>query len=718
MMPHLVPSPWAAPYFIAALVAGAIAIAVLFDGRGQARRAFLGLLLGIGVVLITVGVVRLAADKLTALWSIRLAEAAAALVPAVGIEFASAITGRLAQSRPLRGLSWTVGLGVAALTIGTPWVVTGVRLSEFGFMGIPGQLFPTLLADMSLALAVPWLFFLARRNSRLRRQREQLLVLALSGMVAMLGFSDILPMLGIDLPPLGWFPLSLGALGLLYALARHRLLDVRLALSRAALWALLSLVGALPFVVLGVLVVDELRFVPWPELLLACLVLVGAMRLYLVTVQARLDTMVGRRRGKLDAELEDLVGQGSMLEDLPRLADAVEQFLGGLDRRLAALVIIDEDGPRVVRSAWGAVPAPSRTSPLLTELVHAPSLIWREHVRGPARVEVERALVRWGAEYLGALVDGENLLGIVAISPRRAGGVADDLELDALQRMCVVVTGALVGVRLYDRLNALSQELEEKAAARAAELARTMRELRAAQDRLVESEKLSSLGQIVAGVAGDLRTWVHRAATEAAQLRTDVPALFGAWPDAPAHIQNDLEPILDAVTEGARRAYAIAEDLSRLAPGAAPALPRQPVQLAVLADTTLSLMTRHLRDIAVVRDYADDLPPVPVENGPMGQVILNLLLNATQAMQAGGTLTLQTQRVGDTAELAVTDEGPGISPDALPHIFEPFFTTKAFGGTGLGLSVSWEIVRRHGGDLRVTSDGGGTTFRLRLPFKQ
>src|SRR5262249_14209657 len=155
------------------------------------------------------------------------------------------------------------------------------------------------------------------------------------------------------------------------------------------------------------------------------------------------------------------------------------------------------------------------------------------------------------------------------------------------------------------------------------------------------------------------------------------------------------------------RALAIAQDLSRFAPSdgtPTAARARAPARLAELVDGTLKLCAAHLGEVQVVRRYDPELPPVPLESGPIGQVVLNLVLNATQARRGSGTLTLTTRRVEEFAELAVADTGPGIAPEVLPRIFEPFFSTKGWAlGTGLGLSVSYGIVERHGGRIHVES---------------
>jgi two-component system NtrC family sensor kinase len=306
--------------------------------------------------------------------------------------------------------------------------------------------------------------------------------------------------------------------------------------------------------------------------------------------------------------------------------------------------------------------------------------------------------------------------------------------------MCVTITAALASARLYERLRGLHDELEEKAEARQVSLGKALRDLRGAEQRLVQSEKLAALGQIVGGVAADLADEVRSVHASVAEVRGHTETVARAVSQRLAVDQSladdelrdmarDLGPLLDAVGEGGRRALAIADDLSRFAPTAdSDDAPREraPARLEELVDATLKLCAGHLRQITVVREYDETLPPVAVETGPLGQVVLNLVLNATQAMRGVGTLTLVTRHcelgghADGGAELAVRDTGPGIDPEILPRIFEPFFSTKGHTlGTGLGLSVSYGIVERHGGRIHVESVlGAGTTFRVQLPIRR
>jgi signal transduction histidine kinase len=149
--------------------------------------------------------------------------------------------------------------------------------------------------------------------------------------------------------------------------------------------------------------------------------------------------------------------------------------------------------------------------------------------------------------------------------------------------------------------------------------------------------------------------------------------------------------------------------------------PHQPTDLRAGLDATLVMLGGKIAPgVVVVKDYDPDLPKVPAYAGELNQVWTNLVVNALDAMGDEGTLTVRTAREGDCALVEITDTGSGIPENLLPRVFEPFFTTKPVGqGTGLGLDVSWRIVvKRHGGDLRVTSTPGDTRFQVLLPLAE
>jgi len=148
------------------------------------------------------------------------------------------------------------------------------------------------------------------------------------------------------------------------------------------------------------------------------------------------------------------------------------------------------------------------------------------------------------------------------------------------------------------------------------------------------------------------------------------------------------------------------------------------VHIGRLVEDTLSFL-RHqplFRAVKLETHIAHDLPAITADSNQLSQILMNLLLNAAEAMpEEGGTITISAHKINftDTIEITVADTGGGIPADILPHVLEPFFTTKRGHGTGLGLSISHSYIRSHGGDIRVDSiPSRGTTVRIVLPIRQ
>jgi signal transduction histidine kinase len=276
---------------------------------------------------------------------------------------------------------------------------------------------------------------------------------------------------------------------------------------------------------------------------------------------------------------------------------------------------------------------------------------------------------------------------------------------------------------LNDKLRSSTEinlSLEQEVSRRTAELERrnkevadALAELRRTQDELLRSEKMASMGRLVAGIAHEINNPVNAVVNTVGPLEHTL----GELPLA-AHSKHELEEMIRVIQRGARRTKEIVQALHNYSRGDDDRLVDVDLQRGI--DDSLDLLRHHLKNgITVERQYGD-VGRVRGHAGQLHQVFMNLLTNAAQAIGergSGGLIRIATERRDGKAVITVADDGPGIPAEVLPRIFDPFFTTKDVGqGSGLGLSIVHGIVERHGGTIAVDSSvGKGTTFTVSLP---
>jgi len=295
-----------------------------------------------------------------------------------------------------------------------------------------------------------------------------------------------------------------------------------------------------------------------------------------------------------------------------------------------------------------------------------------------------------------------------------------------------------------DRLEKAVQERTGMLVAANAALRAEIDERKRVESQIVLSQKLASIGQLAAGVAHEINNPIGYVFSNFNTLGGYLDGLFevlaayeavpgsGAGVDAAvrlrevkeradmAFLRDDVPALMQESKEGIERVRRIVQslkDFSRV--DDAPTW--QFASLHEGIDAILSLIGNEIRVQAdVVKRYAN-LPHVECVASEINQVVMNLVVNAAQAMGSRrGTIVVSTGHSDDTVWLEVDDNGSGIAPDVLPRIFDPFFTTKPVGqGCGLGLAQSYGIVQKHGGRIDVYSElGRGTTFRVSLPLRQ
>jgi two-component system, NtrC family, sensor kinase len=225
------------------------------------------------------------------------------------------------------------------------------------------------------------------------------------------------------------------------------------------------------------------------------------------------------------------------------------------------------------------------------------------------------------------------------------------------------------------------------------------------EEQMVQTEKLTSLGLLAAGVAHEVNTPLAVISNYIQMLAKQIPA------------DDPRQKTIDRIVKQTFRASEIVNNLLNFSrTGAAEFVE---LNLNSVLEETLTLVQHPFKSaqVNVVKNYTEKLPPVLGSITRLQQVFLNLFMNARDAMPGGGMIEVRTSAQNGSVEVEVTDTGSGIPPENLHRIFDPFFTTKATGkGTGLGLSVSYGIIKEHAGKVDVRSaPGKGTSFRLEFP---
>lgn len=270
--------------------------------------------------------------------------------------------------------------------------------------------------------------------------------------------------------------------------------------------------------------------------------------------------------------------------------------------------------------------------------------------------------------------------------------------------------------------------LEREVEKRTEELNTTIRNLKQTQDKLIQSEKMASLGELTAGIAHEIQNplnFVNNFSEVSTELVEEMQEELekGDLEEVRA-LSGDIKHNLEKITHHGRRASAIVKGM--LSHSRTKSSEKEAVDLNALADEFLRLSFHGLRAkdknfrAEFIADYDEGLPTIKAVPQDLGRVLLNLINNAFQACSNTSDkpmVRLSTAKIGNQVVLKISDNGPGIPDDIKDKIFQPFFTTKPTGqGTGLGLSISYDIVKAHGGTLEVKSKPGETVFLLALPI--
>jgi signal transduction histidine kinase len=287
------------------------------------------------------------------------------------------------------------------------------------------------------------------------------------------------------------------------------------------------------------------------------------------------------------------------------------------------------------------------------------------------------------------------------------------------------------------------QDYEQELQQRHAELRQAYLRLNGAQEKLLQSEKMASIGQLAAGVAHEINNpigYVHSNLGSLQEYLRSLFTLIEAYeralraPDPKAlipeiddirnrfdidFISRDLPQLMAESREGIERVTRIVRDLKDFSYSGREESWKL-VDLHAGLESTINIIWNELKYKVTLDRHYGNLPLVECLPSELNQVYMNLLLNAGQAIGERGSIVVSTGQDGEEVWIEFKDSGAGIPADLLQRIFDPFFTTKPVGsGTGLGLSISYGIINKHHGRIDVTSTvGEGSCFRIVIPVRQ
>lgn len=679
-----------------------------------AARGFLGGGLAIGFFLFT------AMDLYGPATFFRLHVLAESMLPPAMLHFALLFPER-SRFAHLRGFGWILGLAIA--------------VSYEIFLYVPARYSAVLNANM-LYIAFVATFFCGnavasyvRGASQLVRQRVRVIVVG-----AIFGFALPAVVLGLAATMAGDVSMNLAAttpfifgIALSYAIVQHDLFEIDAMVKRGAYYLVLT--GAVSSAyVLAVLAfnwvmrtgtVTDSGWFP-VVFALAVLLLFNPLRTRVQDFVDRVFFGTTYDAPKVLAEIGTALAHARQRDQVAGLVEECLQrtipnestrlFVGGIDPH--GLTALDGGGsiPESVASRFGD--GRMRTA------IDTPESDADQEATAATRA----TLAAVGATVAVPMVAHGELVGALTLGAKRSGLFYTAGDADLLRGIARETAIALQHAAAYERIVDMNANLEARIAERTAqlqdantELADTIRELQAAESQLVHSEKMASLGRLVAGVAHEINNPVSFIANSVTPLRRRLAKAASAEPAAATAILKEAEELVDIMANGAQRAAAIVKDLrtfSRLDEAT-----RKAVDLHEGLEVSLRLLeSRWKGGITLARDYGE-LPQVECDAGQVNQVFVNILTNACDAMGERGTLTVTTRADAAAVRIAIRDDGPGIPPDVRARIFDPFFTTKDVGaGTGLGLSISHGIIAAHGGTIEVESvPGEGATFTVVLP---
>ena len=646
--------------------------------------------------------------------------------------------------------------GAAFYIVGlfSPRSFPGVYHYFWGFYPVYGPLNWYFLGFFFLVLLCAFYnFFSAFFKEPPGVRRTQIALITTGFLVSFMGSFDYLPkLLYYPVFPMGFLCVFFWILVVAYAIIRYKAMDIETVIHKTLMWLATTTAAIVPFAVL-IYWTQRLRdpSSAWGSTLYYLAVAI-LFYFYFRSIQPRLDHLFQRQRRNLLAVMTRFSRELVLLKNL---RDLLQSFARMLRRQLyvrrLSVFLFDEKNdeyiPAIAKGLRNLKPF-RKDHPFLAWLEKKDGVVIGDLVSTDPEVEtfkgaVEEFFCLTQGMVAVPLVLGGRLIGVVSLGRKANLKPYRTNEVRFLTELKIPVTIAFSNSMQYENISALytqvrgmseelkrwNVELEHRVGERTRELVRT-------QEQLTQAEKLATLGTLAGGVAHEINNPLTAVLTNAQILKMTAG--------------EDVKESLDLIEEGAKRCQGIVQKLMKYARKTAEETPHKDVDLRDVVKGTCALLGFQFQQENIeVEIKLGDVPPVKGIAGELNQVLTNFLVNARDAIQSNspskdlkvnwagpgnllseenrsqdkaakvkGKITVETRKTPDAVELIVADNGIGIPKENQKKIFDPFFTTKDVGsGTGLGLAVSFGILKRHNATISVASiPGKGATFTVKFPL--
>jgi len=617
------------------------------------------------------------------------------------------------------------------------YFISGLRQFSFGKIAEAGPAYYvfSVVGGVAALYCITTLFLgmkRAKENSERNRIKYVFIGFGLSGLLILM---NSLPIIGYDVYPVGNFNF-IPAIILAFGVLKYDLLDMGMLIRKGSsyffLTGILTFIYALAIYLSNILFIEYGNTHPLVISFASAVIVIALFNPLKIRVQEFVDRIFFK--GKYDYQ-ETLKLMSSAMASFLRLEEIMDFMLDSIPSVLktsgifVALYRKENESLELYSNRRDPLGRKQETcmekSRPIADFFETyrktmgRSTIGRIDISDDKESKVSDLFDVTGAAILIPIISRDKLTGIMAVGEKRSGELFVHEDIELLETIANQAAIALENAGNYERIAEINIELEEKVKRRTKDLAAALEEKDRTQQQLIRSESLASIGQLVAGTAHELN---NPLASSSSLVQTSIEAI-GQWKDVKDRDRDELIEDLQFSLKELDRAANIVKSLLGLSRQTQTYV--EQVNINILIDDALRVLRSRYKNSAITieKSLGEDLPEVEGNFANMGQVFINIIGNAIQALPDGkGKITLVTRYEEDRDIVCIEcrDTGKGMSPEEMQDAFKPFFTTKKPGeGTGLGLYISHEIIKKHDGNIAIHSDRGvGTILSVELPCKR